>query len=321
MDRLEQLPHVQAAGLANFLPAYGATLRYQVQVDGLAGPNTDGSITVGTRNVGGRYLQALRIPLVAGSSCTQPPAGDFKAPRGALVNRRFVDLHAGGANLVGRGIRLVQGGRYTIAGVFGDVSEDGPASAAFPFVYLCEPGGSWPDPEYVARTSDARAFAADLRHIVRELDPSRAIFGLRPLQDVVDAALDQPRLDAALVGLFATAALLLAAVGLYSLFMLVVAERSREIAIRLAVGAAPGGMMTLVMSDAARLLALGIGGGLALTFAADRALRGLFTGMSALDLNALAVAATTLLIVAALAVTVPALKASRVDPIHLLRGE
>ena len=321
MERLEQLPHVQAAGLANFLPASGATLRYQVRVDGLAGPNQDGSINVGTRTVSGRYLEALRVPLVAGSWCTLPPPGDFKAPRGALVNRRFVDLHAGGANLIGRRFRGPQGGDYTIVGVIGDVAEDGHASGPFPFLYCCEAGGSWPDPEYIARTSDPRAFAADLRRIVRELDPSRAIFGLRPLQEVVDAALDRPRLDAALLGLFAAAALLLAAVGLYSLFMLVVAERSREIAVRLAVGAAPGGMMTLIMSDAARLLVVGVAIGLALTVVTDRALRGLFSGMSPLDVNALAVASMTLVVVAAAAVALPALKASRVDPIHLLRGD
>ena len=92
---------------------------------------------------------------------------------------------------------------------------------------------------YVARTSDARAFAADLRRIVHELDPSRAIFDVRPLQDVMDTGLDQPRLDAAVLGLFAGAALLLAAIGLYSLFMLVVSESVREIAVRLAIGAAP----------------------------------------------------------------------------------
>ena len=68
-------------------------------------------------------------------------------------------------------------------GIVGDLAEDGPASAPVPYLYLCATARSWPDPNYVARTSDPRAFAADLRGIVRELDSTRAIFGLRPLQD------------------------------------------------------------------------------------------------------------------------------------------
>jgi putative ABC transport system permease protein len=322
MERLEQLPHVEAVGMTNFLPATGATLRYQVHVDGLAGSNADGSINVGARMINGRYFQALHAPLVAGSWCATPPAGDFTAARSAMVNRRFVDTHAAGQNVTGRSVRILQGGApYTIAGVIGDIAEDGHASGAAPYLYTCDAPGAWPDPEYVARTSDARAFAADLRAIVRELDATRAVFGLRPLQDVLDAALDQPRLDAALVGFFAAAALLLAAIGLYSLFMLIVAERVREIAVRLAIGAAPRGMFALVMSDAARLLAGGLVAGLALTLLANRALRALFTGMSPLDVTAVGVSTATLIVVGLCAVALPALKASRVDPIHLLRTD
>ena len=141
------------------------------------------------------------------------------------------------------------------------------------------------------RTVDARAFATDLRRIVHELDPARAIFGLRPVQDVLDAALDQPRLDAAMLGFFAGAAVTLAAIGLYSLFMLVVSERAREMAVRLAIGAAPRQLIGLVMSGAGRLLAGGIVLGIVLTAAADRVLRGVVFGVSPLDIRALAAAA------------------------------
>src|SRR4029453_6941890 len=139
--------------------------------------------------------------------------------------------------------------------------EDGHGTTVAPYVYHCERPGSWPGPEYVARTLDAGAFATDLRRIVRELDPGRAIFGLRPLQEVLDGALQQPRLDAAMLGVFAVAALALAAVGLYSLFMLVVSERAREIAVRLAVGAAPHEMMRLFIFGGGRLLGGGVGVG------------------------------------------------------------
>jgi putative ABC transport system permease protein len=319
---LQQLPHVQAAGMTNFLPATGATLRYAVTVDGLTGPNADGTMTIGTRMISGGYLRAIRAPLLTGAWCPDPTT-DPKVPISVIVNQRFVDLFAPGQTLIGRQFRIVQVSNtpFTIVGIIGNIAEDGHGTTAAPYAYTCVPGGAWPDPEYVVRTVDARAFATDLRRVVRELDPTRAIFGLRPLQDVLDAALDQPRLDAMMLTLFAGAALALAAIGLYSLFMLVVSERAREMAVRLAIGAAPSQMIGLVMSGAGRLLAGGIVVGIALTAAADRVLRGVVFGVSPLDVRALAAAAVTLAIVSLVAVAGPALKAARIAPIEALRGE
>jgi predicted permease len=322
IDALEQLPHVQAAGLTNFLPATGATLRYGVIIQGLTGPNADGTMTVGMRMISGGYLRAIRGRLLGGSWCPGPTT-DPKAPRTVMVNQRFVDLFAANQNLVGRDLRVAQFASvpFTIAGVIGNIAEDGHATSVGPYVYTCDPAGAWPDPEYVVRTTDVRAFALDLRRIVHELEPARAIFGFRPVQEVLDAALDQPRLDAAILGFFAAAAVTLAAIGLYSLFMLVVSERAREMAVRLAIGAAPRQMIGLVMSGAGRLLAGGIVLGILLTAAADRVLRGVIFGVSPLDVRALAAAALTLGLVSLVAVAGPALKAARIAPIEALRGD
>jgi putative ABC transport system permease protein len=321
LERLEQLPHVSDAGTTNFLPASGATLRYQVSVDGIAGPNPDGSVTVGTRMISGGYLRAIRAPLVAGEWCP-PASSDPKAPLNAMLNRQFVERHAEGQNVVGRTLRMSSfNATFRITGIVGDLSDDSHATAPVPYVYTCPQPGAWPDPKYVARTTDARAFVADLRRIVRELDPSRAIFDVRALQEVMDSTLDQPRLDAAVLGLFAGAAIALAAIGLYGLFTLVVSESVREIAVRLAIGAAPRQVMRLVMTGAARLLLGGIVIGIALTAAADRLLRGVLFGVSPLDLSALTAAALVIAVVSSLAVFAPALRASRVAPIEALRGE
>jgi len=239
VTQLNELPHVQAAGLTNFLPAPGGSLRYPVR-GGLTGPNADGTMTVGSRTVTAGYLRAIRAPLVAGSFC--PPFRMDDKSRAVMVNQRFLDVHAPNQNLVGRVIEMVQNGpgaTDTIAGVLGTLAEDGPAVTPVPFVYVCSSPGWWPDPEYVVRTADARALGRDLRQIVNGIDSKRAIFGLRPLAEVVDGAFDQPRLDAAILSSFASAALALAGIGLYSLFMLVVADRTREIAVRLAIGASP----------------------------------------------------------------------------------
>jgi putative ABC transport system permease protein len=124
-----------------------------------------------------------------------------------------------------------------------------------------------------------------------------------------------------MLGLFAMAAVTLAAIGLYSLFMLVVSERAREMAVRLAIGATPSELIRLVMAGAGRLLIGGIVVGVALTAAADRLLRGVLFGVSPLDVTALAAAAATLAFVAIVAVAGPAFKASRIAPVEALKGE
>ena len=322
LAELGQLPHVQAAGLTNFLPSPGGSLRYSVRVAGLTGPNADGSMTAGSRTVTEGYLRAIRAPLVAGSLC--PPFRMNDRSRAVLVNQRFVDAHAPNQNLVGRALEMAQtgpGAAYTIAGIVGTMAEDGPAVAPVPFVYVCSEPGWWPDPEYVVRSANARALGADLRQIVYGIDANRAIFGLRPLQDVVDGAFDQPKLDAAILTSFAGAALMLASIGLYSLFMLIVSDRTREIAVRLAIGASPAEMIRLVGTGAARLLAAGLVLGIGVTAAADRVLRGVLFGVSSVDAGALAASAAVIATVAIAAVAAPAIRAARIAPTDALRGE
>ena len=182
--------------------------------------------------IGGGYHRALGAPLVAGSWCPSFYY-DFNQPRYALVNQQFVDRYAAGQNVVGRVLR-VAGTRAsaTIAGVVGDVAEDGPQVDRMPFVYTCDSAGSWPDPNYVVRTNDAAALIARLRDVVRQIDSTRAVFSVRLLDDVVDAAIAEPRRNATLVAGFASSALLLCAVGLYALFARLVAESRREIGVR-----------------------------------------------------------------------------------------
>jgi predicted permease len=322
ISRLEQLPHVEAAGFANFLPATGATLRYQVSVEGLSGPNADGTMTVGSRMITRGYLPALGARLAIGEWCP-PLKADFTAPRHAIVNQRFVDQYAQGQNLVGRTMRMVQGPTLpaTIVGVVVDIAEDGHATSPIPYVYSCDSAGAWPDPNYVVRTADARAFLGDLRRTVGELDKSRAVFGVRSIDEVLNAALLQPRVDAAMLGSFAAAALTLAALGLYSLFMLVVSERAREMAVRLAIGAEPRQLVHLVLAGAGRLLAAGIAVGVGLTAAVDRLFRGLLFGVSSVDPLALGAAAVMLVLAALIAIAGPAWRAARMAPTEALRGE
>jgi predicted permease len=320
----EQLPGVRAAGFANFLPATGATLRSQVRVHGLTAPTDTTGFTVGTRTVYGGYLKTLGVPLVAGEWCPKPRGGVWdKGMRAAMVNRKFVATFAGGANVVGRELTLVGAGGFTpfqIDGVVGDLIEDGPASPPAPYVYLCLPPGAWPDPEYVLRTEgDPRAAITAVRAVVKATDSSRPLFGVQPLSVVMDAALDQPRLNAQVITTFAVAALALAALGLYGLLTLLVSQRRKELGVRIALGAAPRDLIRLVAAGAGRLVIAGTGAGLLLTLAAGQLVRSLLFGVAPYDAAAVGVAVLSLAAVAFAAAVVPAVQAARVSAMEAMK--
>jgi putative ABC transport system permease protein len=189
-----------------------------------------------------------------------------------------------------------------------------------PYVYVCMPAGAWPDPEYVVRAAgDPRTVMAEVREIVRSLDPSRALFGVRPVEDVVAESLDQPRLNARVLVLFAASALALASLGLYSVIMLLVTERKRELGVRMALGAAPAQLWRLVLAGAGRLVAAGLAAGFVLLLVAGQIMRALLFGVSPLDAPALGAAVATLGLVALVATLVPARRAASLSAIDALR--
>ncbi len=317
---LQELPSVVDAGITNFLPATGATLRYQISIEGLATADDNGKITVGERTVSAGYLRALEVPLVAGSWCP-PLHTDFTRPTKAMVNRAFADRY--GRDVVGRHFAFDQiPGSHEIVGIVGNVIEDGVRASAAPYVYACQSAGDWPDPEYVVRArGDARAVMASVREIVHRLDAGRAIFGVQSLDAVMAGTLDQPRLDAGMLSLLAAAAIGLASLGLYSLLMLLVAERTRELGVRMALGAAPVQVVALIFAGAARLLAAGIALGLLLTAAGTQLLDAALFAVAPLDAATLALALTAFSAVVIVAAAIPAMRAARIDPIGAIRPD
>ena len=320
LGELARVPGVMSAGLTNFLPATGGTLRYQISLEGRSTADDDGRITVGSRTIGAGYLAALGVPLLAGSGC--PPFRlDFKTRPRAVVNRAFADRY--GPDVVGRHFTYDPPDQpLEIAGVIGNTIEDGPSVAATPYVYACLSAGSWPDPEYVVRIDgDVRRTLAAIRTTIHEVAPGRAIFGMRPLDDVLAGSVDQPRLNASALTLFAAAAMTLAALGLYSLLTLFVSERARELGVRLALGASPVQVVGLVLAGAARLLASGVGVGVLLAIGVARLLRSVLFGVSPLDALTLAATIVTLILFALAAAALPAKRAAAIDPIETLRTE
>ncbi|HUX68842.1 MAG TPA: ADOP family duplicated permease [Terriglobales bacterium] len=325
LQRLRALPGVEAVGFTNFLPASNASLQFQITLAGLAGAGPGGTYAVGERSISPGYLEALRVPLLAGSACPALST-NLNAPVQALVNRSFVDSYLHGNSVLGREFRFAQdppsAPANTIVGVVGNVREYSLASPAAPMLYQCIAAGAWPDPDYVVRTAGAPGPAmAAIRGLVRQASPSRAVFGLERLQTVVAAGLEQPRLNARFLSLFAGFALLLAAVGLYSLISLMVAARRREMGVRIALGARPAQIAAQVLASTARLLAWGALAGLALAWAADRLLASVLFGVRPLDLATLASALGALALISALAAWLPARRAASTDPLLALRAD
>jgi predicted permease len=328
LSALQHLPGVAAAGMTNFLPATGATLNYQVMVEGIAQNRENGTFTVGERTVDAGYLRSLRVPLLAGNYCPDSAPVDNRntQPLTAMVNRRFVDVYTPGQNIVGRHMRFTSdvpsSPGMEITGIVGDAREDGISQTPTPYVYACLPPGSWPDPEYVVRTQgDPRPLMRQIARIVHTVDSTRAVFAIRPLDMIVADALEQPRLNMGFLTAFAAAAMLLASVGLYGLMALIVRSQTREIGIRIALGARKSQTMQLILFRAARLLAIGVALGLALAFLVESSLKSLLYDVSPLDAASLAASVLTLSVVCALAALIPAREAMRVDPMVALRSE
>jgi len=321
VSRLAEAPGIEAVGFTSFLPFSQATLRYRVTVSGLTGPDTGGALASGVRSIGAAYFAAIGARIEQGAAC---PAlnGDFKARRSAVVNRRFVEAFGAPAAIVGREITILQaGGPSVISGVVADISEDGPASRPVPFVYVCDTAGSWPDPHYVVRADNLAVVSARIRQVVRTLDPGRAVFGVTPLETVLDAAVERPRLQAGLLSVFSGGALALAAVGLYSLFMLLVRERTREIGVRLALGATPARVTRQVLASAGGVLVIGLVAGLGLTLLAGRLVTTLLFGVTPYDPLTLGLVTITLALVAVAAIAGPARRAAQVDPTTEIRAD
>jgi predicted permease len=325
IGEMARLPGVQAAGMTNFLPASGATLRYQILLEGIATTENQGTMPIGERTVSPGYLKALRAPLLAGGWCPElAPPDRNKAPKN-MVNRRFVEVYAHGQNVVGRHLRWAEYANSPpeeIVGVIGDIKEDAVNAPAYPYVYSCAVGGAWPDPNYVVRTAgDPHSFISSIRQVVRNAEPKRAIFGLETIEDTLGADLNRPRSNARLLGLFAISAMILAAVGLYGLVTQMVNARRREIGIRMAMGADPARLVRSMLAGAGMLVAVGVVAGCVLILVAQPAVRSLLFGVGPLDGLSIAGAALLLGAVSVVAAFVPARRAAAIDPIETLRAE
>jgi len=289
---------------------------------------------VGRHYISSDYFRTLSIPLVAGRALT-PADGPNAAPV-AVVNEAGARRFWPGENPIGQHVWFgtttgpfsVRERPVEIVGVVGDVKyepvdqADDPSRADFYTSYL---QFSYPDTMFLVKAAEGVSSAASLvpalRTAVASVDDGLPIFDVLMLDARIDAAVARPRFNATLLAAFAAAALLLAALGIYSVLSYVVSSRRREMGIRLALGANSTSVLALVLVGGLRLAVVGTVIGVVAAVGAARLLRGLLVGVGALGASTVALLAGVLLAVAAIAAFLPARRASLVDPAVVLRDE
>jgi len=328
-ERLATLPGVEAASLASTAPLVGFDFTHGITVEGQPPTDLEHTIQAASRFMVPGYLATVRIPLVRGRDFTR--ADMAGAQRVAIVSETFARRAWPNADPIGKRFTCCDGGSddprwKTVVGVAGDVRSDGPTAGFQPEFYIPldqMPVQAW---DWTGRTmtivarvvdeNDAREAATlvAIRAAVRTVDPGIPVYRMRPMRDLVRGATAEARFNTLLLGLLGAVGLVLAMVGIYGVVSYVVAQRTMEVGIRLALGASPGNVLRLFAVQGARPILLGIAVGTVLALVTTRLLRTAVYGVSLNDPTAMASAAAMLFVAGMAAALVPARRATRVDP-------
>jgi putative ABC transport system permease protein len=330
LERVASLPGVSSAGYANAAPLaikWGQTF---VSIEGIPPPTPEeqARYIVNNRVVTPDYLSTLGVPLIAGRHFDARDTPD--TPLVALVNRTMAERYWPGEDAVGRRFKLGPPNApwATVVGVVGDMRQMGLDVPTAPELYFQTeqmtagvPPFFWPQHLLVRTQVDPMTLAAVVREAVWDVDASQPVSTMRTMRDVVDSELTNRNTQLMLLGAFAALALLLAAVGLYGVLAYTVVQRTKEIGLRMSVGAQRGNIVRAVLRNALLLAAAGVGLGLAGALGVTRLLSSFLFGVTPADPLTLAGVVAALLIVVLAASAVPALRAARVDPMKALRAE
>jgi putative ABC transport system permease protein len=326
LDRIRALPGVVSAGSGTAFPLAGHDFGFVVAIEGEPAPPADAPNTA-VDLVSPGYFRTMGIRLDAGRDFGERDGGG--APAVAIINQTFARANFGRRDPLGS--RLSLGGQprdanITVVGVVSDVRDGNPGDDVRPTVYRpfaqAAPQIGWHTAAIAVHTSsDPMRLSETVRKTISALAPASAVYDFAAMQDRVDASVAPQRQRAALFGLFAVAAVLLTAVGLYGLLAYMVAQDMHEFGVRLALGSTPAQLLAVVMRrgvwPACAGVVLGLAGALALT----RLLAGLLYGVTATDPLTYLAAALTMLLVSVVASCLPARRAMNADPMTILRSE
>jgi predicted permease len=319
-ERLESRPQVASAALARLVPVSPDGMRRAFAVDGyLPQPGEDMELNF---NVVGRdYFATMGIALLRGRGFV---AGDRDAAPVAVVNEAFARRYFGGADPVGRTFRqdAPDADTVRIVGLVRDGKYRSLHEAPMPYIYLPLSQNYSPYVHLVVATAGDPMNALPLvRAELAQLDPDLPLIGARTLNQHLGTLVATERTVSRLVAAFGLVASLLAALGIYGLMSFLVAQRTREIGTRMALGARPGSVLRLVLGRGTVLVLIGLGIGLIAALTGTQVLSSLLFGVSATEPTIFAGVAAALATVAVLASYIPARRATKIDPMRALREE
>ncbi len=318
LDGLRSLPGVEAASTAAMLPGVPALYQLEFKIDGRLDPGH--KIMADSRYVSFGYFDTMKIPLLAGQDC-QPGSGAGDV----LVNRSFANLYLDKASVMGRHLGAVAYNDFQpqglIRGIVADAREEGLNTQPLPTVYSCFSAPN-PFPNYLVRTQgDPMQMAEAIRRRVHDLEPGRSVYAFMPLRQHLDDASSENRLRTTLLSMFAATAVSLASIGLYGTLSYLGRLRQREVGVRLALGALRRQIVAHFLFQGLRLALIGCIAGVALGVGLSRFLAGMLYGVSPLDLATYSSVVLLILLVAAVASLVPAVRVAWVEPTRILRED
>lgn len=341
VEVLGQVPGAEAAATTgDDLP--GVPQHYPTELKFVEGEqDPEHKIVAESRFVSPSFFGTMQIPLLAGQLCRDPLLQPRSTPEDltgmhhvdvtrieVLVNRSFAATYAPGSTAVGRHLSVMglaflkpdQAGE--IRGIVGDAREEGMNHEPSPTAYWCM-SASGPDPFYIVRTHSAQplTMAGTLRRKIQEIEPGRSVFDITPLEERIDDAFAENRMRTVLLTFFAATAIALACIGLYGTLSYSVNVRQREVGLRLALGALRGQIVKQFLLQGLGVTVVGCVAGWGLASASSRLLSGMLYGVSPSDLVTLSSVVLAVLLVAAIASLVPAVRAARLDPMQVLREE
>jgi len=322
LRRVAEVPGVVAVGGGKTMPLYGGGEPYGFSVQEPGRGVVTVSPTAGTYIVTAGYFQALRIPLVAGRFFDEK---DFADHRGVLVvNQQLARHFWPGENAVGKFLHMGKSAtvKLEVVGIVGDVHNQGLTQESGTAVYF--PASLAPRQKlnlFIRTEGDPVMVAGSVRRAIQDYEPDQPVTDIAPLRQVLQETIAQPRFLSGVLGAFGGTALLLAAVGIFGVISYNVRQRTREIGVRMALGADRGDVLLMILRQAAVLIGIGLAAGFVIAIASGRLMTQILFGVSPLDPTTLCAASLLLAAVAAGAALLPARRAARVEPMVALRYE
>jgi putative ABC transport system permease protein len=318
-ERLASLPDVESFTIASQIPASGAGRMYLHLADRVIA-NSDGvPPRVATTSIGAGYFDALGLTMPRGREFT--PADGAAGAEAVIVNQRFATQYWPGQDPVGQKIRLGQGPWNTVVGVSPTIRQTSLRPDVDPLVYV--PFRQSPPFWFsiIARVRYPAAAAKVLREEVRKLDPDLPLFDMRTVDEYLDRLSLETRILSTLFSVFALIGLLLSAVGIYAVTAYATSQRTQEIGIRIALGAATRDVVWLVLGSGLRQLALALPIGMAFAIAVSGVLASLLFEVTPLDFGTFVAIPVLVSAIVLAACLVPARRAARRSPVDALRTE